>query len=169
LTSRGSEDDYKSFVMKSETSQGTEPLTLGLIKCTYVQMNIVCDTNVFLAVILGEPERQPLISSTTGAELVAPAVLPFEVGNALTSLVKRRRQTPKEAAATWESFLLVPVELREIDLARAIALATENNVYAYDAYVVQCAIECKAPLLTLDEQMKRLALNVGVKLHEVIL
>jgi len=50
-------------------------------------MKIVADTNTFIAVALEEPEKRQIIQFTVGKELVAPEVLPFEVGNALTAMV----------------------------------------------------------------------------------
>lgn len=48
-------------------------------------MKIVADTDTFLAVALHEPERYELIRLTKEHDLVAPAVLPFESGTALTA------------------------------------------------------------------------------------
>lgn len=53
-------------------------------------MKIIADTNIFLAVVLEEPEKAQIIHLTIGHELVAPAVLPFEIGNALTAMMKKR-------------------------------------------------------------------------------
>ena len=46
-------------------------------------MKLVADTSVFLAVTLEEPERARIIELTAGTELLAPEVLPFEIGNAI--------------------------------------------------------------------------------------
>ncbi len=54
-------------------------------------MRIVTDSSVFLAVALNEPEKVRLIEITTGNDLIAPDVLPFELGNALSSLCRRKR------------------------------------------------------------------------------
>ena len=54
-------------------------------------MKIVADTNIFLAVALNEPEKKEIIALTVGHELIAPEILPFEIGNALSALVKRKR------------------------------------------------------------------------------
>jgi hypothetical protein len=47
-------------------------------------MKIIADTNTFLAVALNEPEKPEIIRLTTGYDLVAPLILPFEIGNALS-------------------------------------------------------------------------------------
>jgi len=53
-------------------------------------MKIVANTSTFLAVALREPEREWIAGAAAGHDLVAPEVLPFEIGNALTALVRRR-------------------------------------------------------------------------------
>ncbi len=52
-------------------------------------MKIVADTNIFIAVALNEPEKDMIIRLTEGHDLVAPEALPFEIGNALTAMMKR--------------------------------------------------------------------------------
>jgi hypothetical protein len=44
-------------------------------------MEIIADANIFLAVILNEPEKGRIIELTKGTELVSPDVIPYEVGN----------------------------------------------------------------------------------------
>ena len=38
-------------------------------------MKIVADTNIFLAVVLDEPEKEGVITLTAGHELIAPGYL----------------------------------------------------------------------------------------------
>ena len=52
-------------------------------------MKIIADTNTFIAVALNEPEKDRIIRLTEGHDLIAPDVLPFEVGNALTAMMKK--------------------------------------------------------------------------------
>ncbi len=59
-------------------------------------MKIIADTNTFLAVVLYEPERDSIIKLTVGHELIAPEVLPFEIGNALSAMLKRKKITTNE-------------------------------------------------------------------------
>jgi hypothetical protein len=46
--------------------------------------------NTFIAVALNEPEKDLIIRLTEGCDLVAPEVLPFEIGNAATYQYKIR-------------------------------------------------------------------------------
>jgi predicted nucleic acid-binding protein len=141
-------------------------LTRSLAKRTIVRMKCVADTNTFLAVALGEPEKAWLVDVTHGGDLVAPAILPYEVANALSALVKRGVVLPGQAAAVWGAIANVPVDLAEIDIRAALLLAVANGIYAYDAYFLQCAREARCPLLTLDKGMKRVARELGIDLLE---
>ncbi|WP_459922916.1 type II toxin-antitoxin system VapC family toxin, partial [Desulfatiferula olefinivorans] len=131
---------------------------------TIVRMKIVADTNTFLAVTLHEPQRDDIIRLTLGHELIAPDVLPFEMGNALSAMVKRRKLTPDDALGIWDATRQIPVDLRPVDIRKALEIASEYNIYAYDAYFLVCAISLKCPLITLDRRMSEVAQNLGVRI-----
>lgn len=129
-------------------------------------MKIVADTNTFLAVALNEPEKSGLIEATDGHTLVAPAVLPYEISNAISSLVRREIVSEQQLSAIWDIATAVPVELASIDIRAALLLAGHFRIYAYDAYFLQCSLETKCPLLTLDRGMKRVAKQLDIRLVE---
>lgn len=129
-------------------------------------MNIVADTNIFLAVALGQPERFRVIGLTKGHDLIAPSVLPFEIGNALSALARRKALSAEDAQSAWKTTQSIPVELREIDVRSALATALRHNIYAYDAYFLECAQATRAPILTLDKAMIRIAREMNVQILE---
>jgi len=98
--------------------------------------------------------------------LVAPAILPFEIGNALAAMTKRGVIRPTEITAAWDTIHAVAVELRTIDIRAALDLAVRLGVYAYDAYFLECALSLRLPLLTLDKQMKRMAGKLDIRVLE---
>ena len=129
-------------------------------------MRIVSDTNIFLAVALDEPERGRIIQLTSGADAVAPNVLPYEIANALSAMIKRNQVTPEEALFALQSASLIPVRLIEIDIKLALKLAIEFNIYAYDAYFLECARSLSCPLITLDYRMKQVAAELNIEILE---
>jgi len=129
-------------------------------------MKIIADTNTFLAVALNEPEKGWLIEITDGHDLVAPSVLHFEIGNALSALARRDLLSGQQLEAAWDACSSVPVELADINIRSALLLAEEFRIYAYDAYFLQCSIETKCPLLTLDRGMKRVARKLDIRILE---
>ncbi|MBW1670425.1 MAG: type II toxin-antitoxin system VapC family toxin [Deltaproteobacteria bacterium] len=124
-------------------------------------MKIVADTNTFIAVALEEPEKRQIIQFTVGKELVAPEVL-----NALTAMVKKRVLDPNEVISAWNTVQTIPVELRRIDIQAALELAVRFNIYAYDAYFIECALNLRCPMLTLDHRMKMVARDIGIRILE---
>lgn len=134
--------------------------------CTIVLMKIITDTNIFLAVVLNEPEKDHIIGLSSGVDVVAPEILPYEIGNALSAIHKRKQITDKEALAAQRATEKIPVRLVAIDIQKALQLALEFNIYAYDAYFLQCAMALSSPLLTLDNRMKKVATELGIEVLE---
>lgn len=129
-------------------------------------MDIVTDTNILLAVVFNEPEKDSIIQLTAGNDAIAPEILPYEAGNALSAMIKRKQITQKEALQAQKSINSIPVRLMSVDITKALQLAIEFNVYAYDAYFLQCAINHSCPLLTLDKSMKKVAKQLNIKILE---
>lgn len=129
-------------------------------------MKAVIDVNVVLAVVLGEPERNWAIAATSECVALAPRSFPFEVGNALTSLVKRKRISVEGMMAAWGAASAFQVSLRDVDMAAALRMAAVHNLYAYDAYVLQCAVDGRAKLLTLDRRMAVVGRSIGLEVVE---
>jgi len=99
--------------------------------------------------------------------LFAPGSMPWEVGNALVAGVRRRRLGAVEAAAGWAAYQAIPVRLVDVDMGRAIAVAIEQGLYAYDGYVLEVARTRGLPLLTLDAELGAAARRLGIGLVEV--
>lgn len=130
-------------------------------------MKLVVDTSVIIAVIADEPEKPMLITKTQGFELVAPRSLYWEIGNAFSAMLKRQRITLEQAKAAVEIYLQIPLNLIEIDLMHALELASRFKIYAYDAYVIACAMNQSCPLLTLDKGLSYAAKAAGIDVVEV--
>lgn len=129
-------------------------------------MKITADTNTFIAVALNEPEKKRIIQLTEGHDLIAPDVLPFEIGNALTAMMKKNTLEKEDVALAWEVVQQIPVDLRHTDIKSALRMAIKFNIYAYDAYFLECAENLRSPLLTLDIGMKRVARKIGITILE---
>ena len=54
-------------------------------------MKILVDATIFLAVIMDKPEKPKIIEQTKGCDILSPYILPYEIGNALIAMLKRRR------------------------------------------------------------------------------
>ena len=130
-------------------------------------MDIVIDTSALIAVIVGEPERNEVIEITKGNTLIGPGSIPWEIGNAFSAMFKRNRLTIEEAQKGLSIFNAIPLRYVEPDFVKVLELSKQTNMYAYDAYFLDCAIRHRAPLLTLDKKLKAFAQNINVETMEV--
>jgi len=129
-------------------------------------MEIVIDTSAILAVIGEQPEKAGLVQLTRGARLVAPPSVHWEIGNALSAMFKRKAISLDEALGLLDSYAAIPIRLADIALRQAVELAARLNVYAYDAYVLACALNQQAPILTLDGGLKARARELKLDVLE---
>jgi predicted nucleic acid-binding protein len=129
-------------------------------------MRIVADTNTFLAVALEQPERAWLMAATENCSLISPQLLPYEIGNALSALVKRKVVAGEQAPLVWDAVQKIPVELVPVDVRAALMLAVRFKIYAYDAYFLQCALDQRCPLLSLDKRVRLVAADLKIRLWE---
>jgi predicted nucleic acid-binding protein len=130
-------------------------------------MDVIIDTSALIAVIVGEPERNRIVEITTGNTLIGPGSIPWEIGNAFSAMFKKNRLTLKEAQKGLAIFQSIPLRYIEADFSNVIKLSKNTKMYAYDAYFLDCAIRRKAPLLTLDRNLKATAMNLNIEIMEV--
>ena len=93
--------------------------------------------------------------------------IPWEIGNAFSAMFKQNRLPIDEAQKGIQIFESIPIRYVQVDFLSAITIAKQTNMYAYDAYFLDCAIRIKAPLLTLDRKLKIAAKASKIKLLEV--
>ncbi len=130
-------------------------------------MDVVIDTSSLIAVIFGEPERNRIVELTTGNTLIGPGSIPWEIGNAFSAMFKQNRLTLDEAQRCLVVFDGIPLRHIKPDFVNTMEISKQADIYAYDAYFLDCAIRHKAPLLTLDHKLKTAAQNLNVETMEV--
>lgn len=130
-------------------------------------MDLIVDTSAIIAVIANEPEKSAIVGHTAGAKLVAPASVHWEVGNAFSAMLRRNRITLSQAKQAIKSYEQITFRFIDIDLSQSLELSEQLNMYAYDAYVLACALNLRSPLLTLDKKLAMKAPSVGVQVLEV--
>lgn len=130
-------------------------------------MLITIDTSALIAVVTYEPGRERALELTAGHSLIAPSSVHWEIGNAFSAMIKRRRVTLKQATACLDACAEIPIKLIEVNLNQALALVEKHRIYAYDAYLLVCAMRSNSALLTLDQPLKKVAESLGIKVLEV--
>ena len=89
----------------------------------------------------------------------------YEIGPA-NSLQRTAYKEADEVILAWDMVQHIPVDLRQIEIRAALKIATQYNIYAYDAYFLECALNLHSPLLTLDRQMIAIAQKIGIQVME---
>jgi len=130
-------------------------------------VEIVIDTSAILAVIGEQPEKAELVRLTRGATLLAPPSVHWEVGNAMSAMFKRKAIGLGVAMKLLESYAEIAIRFTDLALKQGVELAARLNVYAYDAYVLACAMNQGAPILTLDSGLRARARELKLNVLEV--
>lgn len=115
------------------------------------------------------PERI-LDALETGAEMLTPAIWPFEVANALLMAERRKRITTAQATAFLQRISKLPILVEPISPHRAfehiLQVARQYQRSEYDAAYVDLALREALPLATLDAKLRRAARSAGLTLVE---
>jgi predicted nucleic acid-binding protein len=131
-------------------------------------MNITIDTSALIAVIINEPEKKKIIEITTGCRLIfCPNSVHWEIGNAFSAMLKRKRITLEQVKIAIDEFRKIPIQFIDVNLNSTMELVNNFHIYAYDAYLITCALQSNTPLLTLDKKLIDVAKSAGVEVLEV--
>ena len=125
------------------------------------------DTSAIIAVIASEPERDAIIAQTMGVSLLAPASVHWEVGTAFSAMLKRGRITLSLAKQAIRSYEQMQFRFIDVGLNQSLDLSARLGLYAYDAYVLACALNLRSPLLTLDNGLAGNAARAGVRVLDI--
>ena len=125
-------------------------------------MNIVVDASVIIAVIVEEAAKPEILRLTVGHFLVAPHSLRYEIGNSLSKMFKMGRLDVTTAKAAFSCYESIPIRHEPVNMPAALKIAAANNVYAYDAYMLETASRLGAPLFTMDIPLLKIAEKAGI-------
>lgn len=135
--------------------------TKGLI------MNIVADTSVVISVLFNEASKEKLIGITKNKDLISPASLHWEIGNAISAMFKRGRIDYETSIKALDLYKNIKIRFVDVSLQNSIKIASLNNIYAYDAYFLECSKQYNIPLITLDNRLFEIAKEMKLKVIEV--
>lgn len=129
--------------------------------------NVVVDASVLIAVVTNEPEKANLIQMTQNMALIAPPSVHWEIGHAFSAMFKRNRVSIEDAIQAIEAYKRIPIRFAEIELDEAVKLVDMLKIYAYDAYIIRCAIKYRSPLMSLDKNLINSAKLINAQVLEV--
>ncbi len=124
---------------------------------------IVVDTSIVLKWVLDEPDSAMALALLTrwiseGTVIQAPALLTYEVANALYQRVRKGEMTADKARQALEDVLFPELELNFLEYSelsmRAIALAQQYSLQAtYDAHYLALAEYKQCEYWTADTRL----------------
>ena len=82
-------------------------------------------------------------------------------------MFKQRRLTLKHAQDALVLYQRIPLRLVDVSLARAVDLAAQLDIYAYDAYMLVCAQQSGGSLLSIDTGLVWAAQQIGIPVIEL--
>lgn len=131
---------------------------------------IVVDASAVNAMLLRESSGEAVLDALEEEDmLLAPALVLYEVGNALAVAVRRGRLTSDEAILCSEKAATLPWVLEThagVARTRAVlGLALESELTVYDASFIELAKLRGCALVTVDREMRRAAERAGVEVR----
>lgn len=124
-------------------------------------------TSALIAVIGNEEKKARIVEITANYSLYAPVSVHWETGNAFSAMFKRQKINLELAKLALKAYQEIPVKFIDVPLKQALELSYSQEIYAYDAYLIQCALQTSTSLLTLDKRLKTVAKNIGIHVIEV--
>jgi predicted nucleic acid-binding protein len=117
----------------------------------------VIDASALVALLFAEPSAPQVADKIRGCDLIAPALLDFEVVN--TCLSKMRRQ-PLLGEVLLDAYAVrsqIRIETMEVDHTAVLALAQRTGLTGYDANYLPLARTLSVELVTLDRKLAEAA------------
>ncbi len=115
------------------------------------------DASALAAVLFGEPEAEKLAARLGDLDLLAPTLLPHEVGSVA---LKKLELYPSQRVAIREAlglFTRLGVSQVEVPLAEVVELAERQTLTVYDAAYLWLARALGCELVTLDRTLEAAA------------
>ena len=103
-----------------------------------------------------------------GVEAIAPAIWPFEVGNALLVGEKRHRVTVAQVTSILRRIADLPISVDPVQIdhafQRILPLARQAQLTEYDAAYLELALRLRLPIAALDARLRQSAAAAGIAL-----
>jgi predicted nucleic acid-binding protein len=130
---------------------------------------IVADASLMISWLLNETDvvvAEDVYNLLAEDTLLVPAHWPVEVANALRTNVRRGRLSPAVLEIIQErlgKLVIVPdASVSPADIAALVVFAVDQRLTTYDACYVQLAARSRAPLATLDRDMRAAAARLNI-------
>jgi predicted nucleic acid-binding protein len=114
----------------------------------------VVDASALAALLFDEPEATVVADRVENANLVAPALLGFEIASVCLKKLRSRPQQREVLLAAFALLARMPIEIVEVHQADAVQLAEAFVLSSYDTAYLWLAQTLAAELVTLDRRLQ---------------
>ena len=115
----------------------------------------VIDASALAAICFGEPEATAVARDLDGTQLIAPALLDFELTNVAWKIIRREPTFRDLIIAGLRKRADFRIELQPVDWLQTLELALQTGLSGYDASYLWLSRRLHAPLVTLDGKLHR--------------
>jgi predicted nucleic acid-binding protein len=126
---------------------------------------IVVDCSYTMAMVMPDETRPHSMPRALEGRLLAPALWPFEVANALRNLVRRGRLIEPDVPTLCARLEAYEIEVQgggDGGVRQRYGVAHTHGLTAYDAAYLDLALQRRCLLATLDARLAEAALRAGV-------
>ena len=126
---------------------------------------IVIDCSFTMAMVLPDESRPGSMRKVATGRLLAPALWPLEVANALRNVVRRGRLAEPDVANLCNRLDAYEIEVQgsgDASVRQRYLASLTHDLTAYDAAYLELALHRRCPLATLDERLAQAAARAGV-------
>lgn len=113
----------------------------------------VIDASALGALLFGEPEAESVAQLLRGVDLVAPALLSFEVANVCLTKLRRHPDTRDALLTGFGLLQQMAIRTVAVDHTEVLALAEQTGLTAYDASYLWLSRRLNLDLATLDRRL----------------
>jgi len=114
----------------------------------------VVDASAICALLFAEAEAQQVAARLRGSDLVASALLEFEVASVCLKKVRRAPERRDAHLTALSNFAQMAVDIAEVDQADVLTIALATGLSSYDASYLYLARKLGAELVTLDKKLQ---------------
>ena len=83
-------------------------------------------------------------------------------------MLRHERISVEQAIQAVKLYQQIPIRFVEVELEESLKIAEALGIYAYDAYLIRCALKYKAPLISLDRNLVKAAREMRARVVQVV-
>jgi len=117
------------------------------------RVKIVVDASYILSFLF--PDEN--FTDEIPGKMFAPALLDYEIANALRSAVVRKRISQKLAIKLFEEYQTFSITKKTVDFSKVLELSIKRQISTYDASYLVLARDLELKLMTLDKQLQKIS------------